>query len=183
MKQMTAPTNALSFKSLGKLWPWLRPNKRLVIAGSCMMPIVALISMIQPLTVQRAIDEGILKGDLNRTIYWATACLALSLASYVFAAVQSLTTATAVHRMIRDLRTALVSHVLKLAPAWHDHQISGALATRATSDFDTLSESFKAFYPVLSTLWCLAAAWLVCLFSLLNSQSRQSSFSRSSHGL
>ena len=143
MKQMTAPVNALSFKSLGKLWPWLRPNKRLVIAGSCMMPIVALISMIQPLTVQRAIDEGILKGDLNRTIYWATTCLALSLASYVFAGIQSLTTATAVHRMIRDLRTALVSHVLKLAPAWHDHQISGALATRATSDFDTLSESLN----------------------------------------
>lgn len=135
--------SALSFGSLLKLWPWLRPNKSLVLTGSAMIPVVALISMVQPLTVQRAIDDGILKGNFKTTLTWASACLGLSLASYLFAGIQSLTTATAVHRMIRDLRTALVTHVLKLAPAWHDNQISGALATRATSDFDTLSESLN----------------------------------------
>lgn len=134
---------ALSFGSLIKLWPWLRPNKKLVLTGASVMPIVAAISMIQPLTVQRAIDDGILKGQFITTLLWASACLGLSLASYLFAGVQSLTTSTAVHRMIRDMRLALVNHVLNLSPAWHDGQISGALATRATSDFDTLSESLN----------------------------------------
>ncbi len=135
--------SAFSFGSLVKLWPWLRPNKKLVFIGASMMPCVAIISMVQPLTVQRAIDHGILKGDFAVTLMWASACLGLSLTSYIFAGIQSLTTSTAVHKMIRDLRTALVKHVLDLAPSWHDHQISGALATRATSDFDTLSESLN----------------------------------------
>jgi ATP-binding cassette subfamily B multidrug efflux pump len=134
---------ALSFRSLIKLWPWLRPNRRLVFIGASVMPIVGVIAMIQPIAIQRAIDEGILKGDIRITIGWALAGLLLSLAHYVFAGIQSLTTATAVHKMIRDLRTTLVGHVLNLSPAWHDHQISGALATRATSDFDTLSESLN----------------------------------------
>ena len=41
--------SAFSFGSLIKLWPWLRPNKKLVLTGVAMMPCVALISMVQPL--------------------------------------------------------------------------------------------------------------------------------------
>ncbi len=115
-----------------------------------MIPVVALISMLQPIAVQRAIDNGILKGDLQTTLQWAGVCLGLSFASYIFTAIQSLTTSTAVHRMIRDLRVTLIAHILRLAPAWHDHQISGALTTRATSDFDTLSDSLNQ--GVLSSL-------------------------------
>jgi ATP-binding cassette subfamily B multidrug efflux pump len=148
MPKSTPPSQA--FTSLVKLWPWLRPNKNLVIIGSSMIPIVSMISMFQPLAVRHAIDEGILKGDLQTTLNWAGLCLALAFASYFFTGIQSVATATAVHRMIRTLRSALVRHVLNLAPAWHDHQISGALATRATSDFDTLSESLNQ--GVLSSL-------------------------------
>jgi len=156
----------LAFTSLVRLWPWLRPNKGLVLIGSSMIPVVAIIAMFQPLTVQRAIDEGILKGDLHKTIFWACACLGLSFMSYIFSGIQALTTATAVHRMIRDLRTTLMSHVLRLAPAWHDHQISGALATRATSDFDTLSESLNqgvlsSVIDILVLIGCIAGMFIL----------------------
>jgi len=156
----------LAFASLVKLWPWLRPNKGLVLIGSSMIPVVAIIAMFQPLTIQRAIDEGILKGDLRQTIFWASACLGLSFISYIFSGIQALTTATAVHRMIRDLRTTLMSHVLRLAPAWHDHQISGALATRATSDFDTLSESLNqgvlsSVIDILVLIGCIAGMFIL----------------------
>jgi ABC-type multidrug transport system fused ATPase/permease subunit len=156
----------LAFASLVKLWPWLRPNKGLVLIGSSMIPVVAIIAMFQPLTIQRAIDEGILKGDLRQTIFWACACLGLSFISYIFSGIQALTTATAVHRMIRDLRTTLMSHVLRLAPAWHDHQISGALATRATSDFDTLSESLNqgvlsSVIDILVLIGCIAGMFIL----------------------
>jgi ATP-binding cassette subfamily B protein len=136
-------TSAFAFSSLIRLWPWLRPNKGLVFVGTSLIPVVALISMFQPLAVRHAIDDGILKGDIDAVMRWAFVCLGLSFASYIFNVLQNLTTSTAVHRMIRDLRVTLVSHILRLAPSWHDHQISGALTTRATSDFDTLSESLN----------------------------------------
>jgi ATP-binding cassette subfamily B protein len=77
------------------------------------------------------------------TIWGASLCLALSFLSYLLNGVQAITTSSAVHKMIRDLRSYLVRHVLRLSASWHDSQISGALATRATSDFDNLSESLN----------------------------------------
>ena len=159
-------SSSVAFTSLIKLWPWLKPNKGLVITGSLMIPVVSVIAMFQPLAVRHAIDEGILKGDIQMTMRWAAICLALAFASYVFSGIQSVTTATAVHRMIRDLRTALIRHVLRLAPAWHDNQISGALATRATSDFDTLSESLNqgvlsSLIDVMVLIGCIAGMFIL----------------------
>jgi ABC-type multidrug transport system fused ATPase/permease subunit len=45
--------------------------------------------------------------------------------------------------MTLRLRSKLLSHVLDLAPSFHDKSMSGALVTRATGDFDNLSESLN----------------------------------------
>jgi ATP-binding cassette subfamily B protein len=121
-----------------------------VILGAILIPLVAVVTMFQPLIVKRVIDDGIARGDMTFTIWGASACLTLSFLSYVLSGAQAITTSSAVHKMIRDLRSHLIRHVLRLSAAWHDSQISGALATRATSDFDNLSESLNQ--GVLSSL-------------------------------
>jgi len=143
MKQSSSRETTVTFAALIKLWPWLKPHKTAILIGSVMIPVVALISMIQPLIIKRAIDDGITKGDMERTLYWASIGLGMSFLTYLFSGIQAIATSSAVHKMIRDLRSALMTHVLNLSPSWHDGQISGALATRATSDFDTLSESLN----------------------------------------
>lgn len=114
-----------------------------MILGTVLIPMVAVVTMFQPLIVKRVIDEGIVRGDMTFTIWGASACLTLSFLSYVLSGAQAITTSSAVHKMIRDLRSHLIRHVLRLSASWHDSQISGALATRATSDFDNLSESLN----------------------------------------
>ncbi len=121
-----------------------------MILGAILIPLVAVVTMFQPLIVKRVIDDGIARGDMTFTIWGASACLTLSFLSYVLSGAQAITTSSAVHKMIRDLRSHLIRHVLRLSAAWHDSQISGALATRATSDFDNLSESLNQ--GVLSSL-------------------------------
>lgn len=114
-----------------------------MILGTVLIPMVAVVTMFQPLIVKRVIDEGIVRGDMTFTIWGASACLILSFLSYLLSGAQAITTSSAVHKMIRDLRSQLIRHVLHLSASWHDSQISGALATRATSDFDNLSESLN----------------------------------------
>ncbi len=143
MRGQTSENSAIAFWQLVKLWPWLRPYKWQIILGTCLIPLVAVVSMFQPLIVKRVIDEGIVRGDMSYTMWGASACLTLSILSYVLTGVQAITTSSAVHKMIRDLRSQLITHVLRLSASWHDSQISGALATRATSDFDNLSESLN----------------------------------------
>lgn len=128
---------------LVKLWPWLKSERHLIALAALIIPAVAVVTMLQPLFVKNAIDDGILKGDTTATLYWAAGCLGLSIAAYFLNGAQSISASIAVHRMIHKLRSKLMRHVMELPASWHDTQVSGALATRATSDFDTLSESLN----------------------------------------
>lgn len=137
-----------------------------MILGTTLIPIIALVTMFQPLIVKRVIDEGIIRGDMAFTIWGASACLTLSFLSYLLSGTQAITTASAVHKMIRDLRSHLIRHVLRLSASWHDSQISGALATRATSDFDNLSESLNqgvlsSVIDILVLFGCIAGMFIL----------------------
>lgn len=143
-------TSIKNFRALVKLWPWLKTSKTYLILAMIMIPASATIESLTPIVVQKTIDLGILKRDQAVIYHWAGIFLVLVFFSYIFRALQAITTATAVHRMILDMRGSLVRHVLRLPSSFHDKQLSGALATRATGDFDNLSESLNQ--GVLSSL-------------------------------
>lgn len=128
---------------LRKLWPFLSPNRHLIIAAACLIPMISALQMSLPLVIRYAIDSGIAQGNKDVIL---TACLwflGLTICEYTARMTQSLSAAVAVHRMILLLRRKLVSHVLQLPASYHDRTLSGTLVTRATSDFDNLSESLN----------------------------------------
>lgn len=139
----SAAKASTNFGSLIKLWPWLKTSKLYLLLALIMIPASATIESLSPIVVQRTIDLGIAEHDMSAIFYWAKIYISLVIASYFFRAAQAITTATAVHRMILDMRASLVRHVLRLPSSFHDRQLSGALATRATGDFDNLSESLN----------------------------------------
>ncbi|MCX6116895.1 MAG: ABC transporter ATP-binding protein [Proteobacteria bacterium] len=132
-----------NFKGLVKLWPWLKQGKMQLILSVFMIPFAAALETLAPLAVQKTIDLGVIPKDRETIIYWATIYLGLMIGTYLCRVTQSIATATAVHRMILEMRQTLIRHVLRMPSKYHDSQLSGALATRATSDFDNLSESLN----------------------------------------
>lgn len=166
MIQSNKRTAPMGLTPLLQLWPWLKPQRKLIYLGSILIPVVAFVAMIQPMILKKTVDEGIIAGNWQLTLKWASISLTLSFLTYVLTGAQTITTSIAVHRMIRTLRSALMQHVLKLSAAWHDNQISGALATRATSDFDTLSESLNqgvltSVIDVLVLAGCITGMFLL----------------------
>jgi ABC-type multidrug transport system fused ATPase/permease subunit len=131
------------FKGLKKLWPYLREYKRLIFIAALLIPVISGLQMALPLIIKRTIDEGILKNNGTVLLYGASFYLLAVLGEYITRAGQSITTALAVHRMIRKMRANLVTQVMRLKASFHDQSLSGALVTRATSDFDNLSESLN----------------------------------------
>lgn len=162
-----APSKTLSnFSSLKKLWPWLRASRMYLLFALIMIPASATIESLSPIVVQRTIDLGVAKHNQSEIYHWATIFLLLVVASYIFRCVQAITTATAVHRMILDMRSSLVRHVLKLPSSFHDKQLSGALATRATGDFDNLSESLNqgvlsSIIDVMALVGCVVGMFVL----------------------
>lgn len=128
---------------LSKLWPYLRLQKKFIFVAAILVPIISGFQTALPLILKYSVDHGILEKN-ESVLYWcALAFLIVVLGEYAARASQSVLSSIAVHRMIRSLRGKLVRHVLKLKCSFHDRTLSGSLVTRATSDFDNLSESLN----------------------------------------
>ena len=128
---------------MAKLWPYLKPQGRLLILAGGLIPIISALDTSLPLILKHAIDKGIAGKDEEQLFYGALAFGGVVLCSYLARSSQSITTSVAVHRMIKSLRMKLFAHVLELNASYHDRSLSGALVTRVTSDFDNLSESLN----------------------------------------
>lgn len=145
---LTKPINSMisffgELKELGKLWPFLKRHKKNIIIAAVLIPVISLLQMSLPLIVKRTIDNGIVPKQADE-IYFGIILGIIAVAGEYFArAAQTLVSAQAVHRMIQHMRGTLIQHIMKLSSKFHDHSMSGALVTRATSDFDNLSESLN----------------------------------------
>ena len=131
------------FRGLGKLWPWLRVSKGRVFFALGLIPLIAALQTSVPLIIKDTIDRGVQHGRFDIITTGAIIFFVVVVCEYAGRSGQALLMALSVHRMIRDLRLSLVRHIMKLSARFHDHSLSGALVTRATSDFDNLSESLN----------------------------------------
>ncbi len=151
---------------LRRLWPFLRSHKKALILSCILIPIISGLQMAIPFILKKTIDQGVLAGNFRILSYGAVAYLVCVVFEYIVRAGQTVMTSRAVFQMIRDMRMSLVSHIMRLSARYHDKNLSGALVTRATSDFDNLSESLNQ--GVLSSVVDLAvfAGAVVGLFLL-----------------
>ncbi len=130
-------------KGLARLWPYLRPYRLLIVWGALLVPIISFLQSWRPFIMRRAVDDGITPGNYSVLINTAILFSIAVIFEYGARSAQSFFTALATHRMVRDLRSKLVTHVLRLPASFHDKNMSGALVTRSTSDFDNLNESLN----------------------------------------
>lgn len=154
------------FKNLKKIWPYLKQWKKRIFLALSLVPIILIVHTSIPWVLGRTVDRGIMDGSKNAIIQWSLIYISLITLEYFLRGVQTLLLTISVHKMIRSLREALIRHVLELSPSYHDHNLSGALVTRATSDFDNMSESLNQ--GILSSIVDMAVilGTLVGLFML-----------------
>lgn len=131
------------FASLRLLWPYMRTSPKALLLACAFIPIVTLLQMGLPLALRHSVDEGVGRNDTTALLIGAAIYLILVVVEYLARGAQNIASAYVVHQMIRQLRDTLVRHILRMSPAYHDKTVSGTLVTRATSDFDSLSESLN----------------------------------------
>lgn len=131
------------FQGLVRLWPFLKSNRGILFTACFLIPLISLLQMTVPILLRWTVDQGIVAKDQSVLMYGALAYFCVVIVEYGARACQTILTSKAVFRMIRAMRMALVQHILSLSPRYHDKHMSGALVTRATSDFDNLSEALN----------------------------------------
>ncbi|GAB4159777.1 MAG: ABC transporter ATP-binding protein [Planctomycetota bacterium] len=131
---------------LRRLWPFVRPYRRAFLACLCILVLSFGLELLGPQILQWAIDGPMTDGSLPREqrvlglfLHGALFLLvggAGALCGYAYGTI----TAWNGQRVIRDVRRELFSHLLAVAPSYHEKNPAGKLTTRATSDVENLNE-------------------------------------------
>jgi ATP-binding cassette, subfamily B, multidrug efflux pump len=135
---------AYDARLMAKVWQFVKPHWRMLIAALAMMPTAVAFELAQPYVLKEAIDKHITQGKLDGLGTLAALFVVLvglqALAN--FAQLYALTLLG--QRSMRDLRVRLYGHVLAQRSAFFDRTPVGRLLTRMTSDIENINEMFAA---------------------------------------
>ncbi len=131
-------------KRMKRLWPYLRPDAWAFAVALALTPLAALLSLVQPYLLKRAIDDHVVPGVGAGLMTVALVYLAAVAAGYVLQGGYVLALAWGAQRSIVRLRSAIFQHLLQLKQSYLDREPAGRLLTRATSDIDALGEAVSS---------------------------------------
>lgn len=129
---------------IARLWPYLRPHKRLLGFALAGVLVTAATSLARPLVMLHAIDRGVLAGDPAVLMRSGLVLLGVVVFEQVLNYVQVYTTQVLGARATSDLRRDIFAFLHQLRIGFFDRQPVGRLVTRVTNDVDAILELFAS---------------------------------------
>jgi ABC-type multidrug transport system fused ATPase/permease subunit len=116
---------------LAELWPYVRDHTRVLGAIAVISLVATALALIQPLTLQRVIDDV----GSGRTLTPAiTVLVAVTLGEAIFSALQSYLLQRTAEGVVLGARRSLVAHLFRLPVAEYDRRRIGDLISRVGAD-------------------------------------------------
>jgi ABC-type multidrug transport system fused ATPase/permease subunit len=135
----TASTNSTGFLTLlREAWPFMAPQKWLLLCGLTLMAINRLAGLVLPYTTKFLIDDVVGKQQARLLIPLVLAVLSATAVQGVTSFTLTQLLSKAAQRMIAELRRKVQVHVSRLSVTFHDSNKTGALVARIMSDVEGL---------------------------------------------
>ena len=127
-----------------RIWAIARPHRGLILLSFGIFPLIAVLELLQPYLVKRAIDDFILTRDWGG-LGGVALLFAITLAVlYGLRVAQAYVMQLTGQRVIYDLRQALFAHLQTLDARFFDRNPVGRLMTRVLNDVEAISELFTS---------------------------------------
>lgn len=120
--------------------PMLRPYRREVVGAGVLVTVSTLMVLAGPYLLKVGIDRGIRPGELRVLNLAVAAYVVVAIVAYLASRTQVLLISRAGEGFLRDLRTRVFDHLLRLSMPFYDRQKAGVIVSRMTSDVDSLQE-------------------------------------------
>jgi ATP-binding cassette subfamily B protein len=141
----------------------LRPYRREVRGAIALVVLSTLAVLAGPLLLKVGIDHGIEPGN-GRTLNLAVAAYVMvAIGAYLATRTQVLLVSRAGEGFLRDLRTRVFDHLLRLSMPFYDREKAGVVVSRMTSDVDSLQELVQMGLLQLASSLLLIAGSVVVL--------------------
>ena len=126
----------------GRLVSYLGPYKTRVAGALCLIMIAAATSQVGPYLTKIAVDDHILKGDLQGLTVMIALFFASIAVQFVAQYGQTLVTELTGQYVMRDMRRQIFRHLQRLPMRYFDRTPLGRIMTRTTNDVEALNEFF-----------------------------------------
>jgi ATP-binding cassette, subfamily B, bacterial len=117
----------------------LRPFAIGLIIGLVLDALDALASIAMPALVRGGIDNGVETGVFRTVLAISGLALAITLADWAINAVQTVVVGRNGERVLYALRVKIFAQLQRLGLDFYEHEMSGRIMTRMTTDVDALS--------------------------------------------
>jgi ATP-binding cassette subfamily B multidrug efflux pump len=147
----TPPTNgktavtgkALDWGLLRRVLHYVKPYKRIFITAVFLTIFLAGIAVVQPMLIQRTLDDYILKSNYNGLVFMVGLMLCQLVIQTAAQYYQTFITNWLGESVIRDLRIDIFNHITSLRLKYFDRTPIGVLITRTVSDLETIADIFS----------------------------------------
>lgn len=148
------------------LFSMLRPYRpQLALLSVAMLLSTAALLAPAPL-VQRAIDDGLSDGNLDRLTWLVVGFVVISLVGLGASMVLDRTVGWLGARLLSDLRERIFRHLLTMPVAFHERQRAGVLVSRMTNDVEALQQMISSSLVTLVRSLLLLVGSIAVLLSL-----------------
>lgn len=127
---------------LRRLWPFLRPQKRLLYASLGVVLVSAAGALVRPLVMRDVIDAGVMAKDEGALMRGGLLLAAILVVEQVLGFVQLYAVQVAGARAMAHLRRHTFDFLHRLRLGFFDSQLVGRLVSRVTNDVDAIQDLF-----------------------------------------
>ena len=154
----------------------LRPYRREVRGAAACVTVSTLAVLAGPYLLKIGIDRGIRPGDERVLDLAVAAYVVVAIVAYLASRTQVLLIGRAGEGFLRDLRTKVFDHLLRLSMPFYDREKAGVVVSRMTSDVDSLQELVQqgllqlvasALLIVGSVVFLAVVSWQLLLICLI----------------
>jgi ATP-binding cassette subfamily B protein len=163
-------------RTVRRVLAFARPHGRIITAFLVVTVLDAGLVVVNPLLVQRLVDDGIVEGDGGIVTMLALAMAGVAVVGAVFSVIGGYLSSRIGEGLIFDLRTRVFGHVQRQSLAFFTRTQTGALVSRLNNDVigaqraftSTLSTTVSSLVSVVVVgIAMLALSWRVTLLCLL----------------
>ena len=140
---------AYDARLMRRLWGYVKPHRRLVVASLVLMLTVSAVQLVLPYLIKLAIVDHIASGRLEGLGRLALLFLAALLAEFGLRFGQLYVLQRTGQYVVFDVRMAVFAHLQQLSSSFFDRNPVGRLMTRLTTDVEALNEAFTSGLVVI----------------------------------
>jgi ATP-binding cassette subfamily B protein len=142
-KDQVSSGNIIDFKVLGRLMAFVKPYRFRFVSVIILTVMLGVMSPLRPVLIQYTLDNDVAKGDYDGMVTMMIILIALLFIQSIAQYIHTYVSGWLGQQVIRDIRSRLYQHIVKLRLKFFDRTPIGRLVTRTISDVETLSDVFS----------------------------------------